>query len=100
MQINNETLGYFIGRTAQFLTSVGIQPQHLRFRQVPLAPSLMQFSPCQTVCARACVVCVPACARAIVRARTRAPFQMKDPHVICYFDAANDCALANTFVLD
>jgi len=31
--VNNETLGYFITRTHAFLTSVGIMPQHLRFRQ-------------------------------------------------------------------
>ena len=31
--IANETLGYFIGRTAQFLVAIGIRPEHLRFRQ-------------------------------------------------------------------
>ncbi|GJP39286.1 hypothetical protein CLOM_g23674 [Closterium sp. NIES-68] len=31
--INNETLGYFIGRTFLFLSRLGIDPQRLRFRQ-------------------------------------------------------------------
>jgi len=31
--VNNETLGYFIYRTFKFLTSIGIKPQHCRFRQ-------------------------------------------------------------------
>ncbi|CAI5473099.1 unnamed protein product, partial [Closterium sp. Yama58-4] len=31
--INNETLGYFIGRTFHFLSRLGIDPQRLRFRQ-------------------------------------------------------------------
>jgi len=31
--VNNETLGYFIVRTYQFLVSVGIKPEHCRFRQ-------------------------------------------------------------------
>lgn len=31
--VNNETLGYFIVRTFKFLTSIGIKPQHCRFRQ-------------------------------------------------------------------
>jgi hypothetical protein len=31
--IANETLGYFVGRTAQFMLSVGIRKEHLRFRQ-------------------------------------------------------------------
>lgn len=31
--INNETLGYFIGRTFLFLTRLGIDKQRLRFRQ-------------------------------------------------------------------
>jgi len=31
--INNETLGYMIARTHAFLVSVGILPEHLRFRQ-------------------------------------------------------------------
>merc|ERR1719261_913205 len=31
--INNETLGFFIGRTYLFLISVGIIPEYLRFRQ-------------------------------------------------------------------
>ena len=31
--INNETLGYFIGRTFLFLTALGIDEKRLRFRQ-------------------------------------------------------------------
>ena len=31
--VANETLGYFIGRTAQFLILAGIKPTSLRFRQ-------------------------------------------------------------------
>lgn len=31
--VNNETLGYFIGRTYLFLTKLGINPERLRFRQ-------------------------------------------------------------------
>lgn len=31
--VNNETLGYFIVRTFQFLSSIGVKPQHCRFRQ-------------------------------------------------------------------
>jgi len=31
--VNNETLGYFIVRTYLFLTSIGIKPEHCRFRQ-------------------------------------------------------------------
>lgn len=31
--IANETLGYFIGRTYQFLVRIGIDPSRLRFRQ-------------------------------------------------------------------
>eukprot|EP00401_Gymnodinium_catenatum_P062342 CAMPEP_0117492104 /NCGR_PEP_ID=MMETSP0784-20121206/18410_1 /TAXON_ID=39447 /ORGANISM="" /LENGTH=627 /DNA_ID=CAMNT_0005286915 /DNA_START=73 /DNA_END=1956 /DNA_ORIENTATION=- len=31
--VNNETLGYFIVRTFQFLKSIGIRPAHCRFRQ-------------------------------------------------------------------
>eukprot|EP00252_Welwitschia_mirabilis_P020147 TRINITY_DN4870_c0_g1_i1.p1 TRINITY_DN4870_c0_g1~~TRINITY_DN4870_c0_g1_i1.p1 ORF type:complete len:798 (-),score=156.80 TRINITY_DN4870_c0_g1_i1:241-2328(-) len=31
--INNETLGYFIGRTYLFLTTIGIDKERLRFRQ-------------------------------------------------------------------
>jgi glycyl-tRNA synthetase (class II) len=31
--INNETLGYFIGRTYLFLTALGIHKERLRFRQ-------------------------------------------------------------------
>eukprot|EP00931_Biecheleriopsis_adriatica_P090001 TRINITY_DN64052_c0_g1_i1.p1 TRINITY_DN64052_c0_g1~~TRINITY_DN64052_c0_g1_i1.p1 ORF type:complete len:660 (-),score=157.44 TRINITY_DN64052_c0_g1_i1:70-1959(-) len=31
--VNNETLGYFIVRTFQFLVSIGIKPEHCRFRQ-------------------------------------------------------------------
>lgn len=31
--VNNETLGYFIARTFLFLTSLGVKPQHCRFRQ-------------------------------------------------------------------
>lgn len=31
--VNNETLGYFIGRTFVFLTRLGIDPARLRFRQ-------------------------------------------------------------------
>eukprot|EP01018_Ginkgo_biloba_P026707 Gb_33491 [translate_table: standard] len=31
--INNETLGYFIGRTCMFLTALGIDKERLRFRQ-------------------------------------------------------------------
>eukprot|EP00850_Spirogloea_muscicola_P019677 SM000196S05369 [mRNA] locus=s196:156873:160461:+ [translate_table: standard] len=31
--IDNETLGYFIGRTFLFLTALGINPERLRFRQ-------------------------------------------------------------------
>jgi glycyl-tRNA synthetase len=31
--VNNETLGYFIGRVYQFLTSLGINKDRLRFRQ-------------------------------------------------------------------
>merc|ERR1712070_1340528 len=31
--IANESLGYFVGRTAQFMMSVGIDKEHLRFRQ-------------------------------------------------------------------
>lgn len=31
--VNNETLGYYIVRTFMFLTSIGIKPQHCRFRQ-------------------------------------------------------------------
>ena len=31
--INNETLGYFIGRVALFLETAGCQKQHVRFRQ-------------------------------------------------------------------
>eukprot|EP00958_Prasinococcus_capsulatus_P011578 scaffold1146_cov399-Prasinococcus_capsulatus_cf.AAC.67 len=31
--VNNETLGYFIGRCYLFLTKVGIDPERLRFRQ-------------------------------------------------------------------
>mmetsp|Transcript_50264 Transcript_50264/g.106805 ORF Transcript_50264/g.106805 Transcript_50264/m.106805 type:complete len:627 (+) Transcript_50264:96-1976(+) len=31
--VNNETLGFFIVRTFLFLTSIGIKPEHCRFRQ-------------------------------------------------------------------
>lgn len=31
--VNNETLGYFLARTAQFLWRIGIKPERLRFRQ-------------------------------------------------------------------
>eukprot|EP00929_Paragymnodinium_shiwhaense_P115549 TRINITY_DN84508_c0_g1_i1.p1 TRINITY_DN84508_c0_g1~~TRINITY_DN84508_c0_g1_i1.p1 ORF type:complete len:629 (+),score=184.91 TRINITY_DN84508_c0_g1_i1:67-1953(+) len=31
--VNNETLGYFIVRTYLFLVSVGVKPEHVRFRQ-------------------------------------------------------------------
>jgi glycyl-tRNA synthetase len=31
--INNETLGYFIGRTYLFLTKIGVRPYGIRFRQ-------------------------------------------------------------------
>jgi len=31
--VNNETLGYFIARTFLFLKSLGIKPEHTRFRQ-------------------------------------------------------------------
>jgi glycyl-tRNA synthetase len=31
--VNNETLGYFIVRTYMFLTSIGVKPEHCRFRQ-------------------------------------------------------------------
>ena len=31
--VNNQTLGYFLARTAQFLWKVGIDPERLRFRQ-------------------------------------------------------------------
>eukprot|EP00245_Coleochaete_scutata_P004222 TRINITY_DN1650_c0_g2_i1.p1 TRINITY_DN1650_c0_g2~~TRINITY_DN1650_c0_g2_i1.p1 ORF type:complete len:741 (-),score=194.86 TRINITY_DN1650_c0_g2_i1:147-2285(-) len=31
--VNNETLGYYIGRTYLFLTKLGINPKRLRFRQ-------------------------------------------------------------------
>ncbi len=31
--INNETLAYFMGRTAQFMFRIGIKPEGLRFRQ-------------------------------------------------------------------
>jgi len=31
--VNNETLGYFMARTGLFLTSIGVKPEHLRFRQ-------------------------------------------------------------------
>ena len=31
--VNNETLGYFLGRTYLFLTALGIDPLRLRFRQ-------------------------------------------------------------------
>jgi len=31
--VNNETLGYFIVRTFQFLTSIGVKADHCRFRQ-------------------------------------------------------------------
>uniref|UniRef100_A0A7S2K6A6 glycine--tRNA ligase n=1 Tax=Zooxanthella nutricula TaxID=1333877 RepID=A0A7S2K6A6_9DINO len=31
--VNNETLGYFMVRTFTFLTSIGIRPEHCRFRQ-------------------------------------------------------------------
>jgi glycyl-tRNA synthetase len=31
--VDNETLGYFISRTFLFLTSIGIKPNHCRFRQ-------------------------------------------------------------------
>ena len=31
--VNNETLGYFIGRVYLFLTSLGIDRERLRFRQ-------------------------------------------------------------------
>jgi glycyl-tRNA synthetase len=31
--VNNETLGYFIVRTYLFLTSIGVKPEHCRFRQ-------------------------------------------------------------------
>jgi len=31
--INNETLGYFMGRSFLFLQQVGLKPQHIRFRQ-------------------------------------------------------------------
>jgi hypothetical protein len=32
--IDNETLGYFMARTHQFLSKVGINPARMRFRQV------------------------------------------------------------------
>ena len=31
--MNNETLGYFLGRTYLFLVTLGIDPKRLRFRQ-------------------------------------------------------------------
>ena len=31
--VNNETLGYFMARTAQFFTKLGIKSEGLRFRQ-------------------------------------------------------------------
>merc|ERR1719183_479859 len=31
--INNETLGYYVTRTHAFLVSMGIEEEHLRFRQ-------------------------------------------------------------------
>merc|ERR1719502_2402894 len=31
--VNNETLGYFISRTYLFLISLGMKPEHVRFRQ-------------------------------------------------------------------